>query len=100
MLTDLEFKTMDYIAHHEMNTTNGATPTSCGQVDTWLWPDEYAADLGINEHQLGGVLTSLQTKKYVYVVDPGTNEAAVGFTPEGFTAWFELRESRKYRNIK
>jgi hypothetical protein len=96
-LTPLQFKLMDLIAHHEYNTTNGATPKVFSDVNTWLWPSEWAEAMGISGYRVGGLLTSLENDGFIGMNKVKTpkvklggvpaDESTVWFTPKGFSAW-------------
>ena len=87
LLTDLQYRVMNRIAHAEHNTTNGATPTQASDVNTWLWGDLLADETGLTPQQVGGVLTSLEQGGFINIVDAGTEEAGVSFTQAGFDSW-------------
>jgi len=84
-LTPMQYALMNRIAHDQYNTTNGATPTSAADVATWLFAADWAADLGLTEQQVGGVLTSLENAEYVSMYKG--DESTVNFTEAGFAAW-------------
>jgi heme-degrading monooxygenase HmoA len=92
----MQYALMNRIAHDQYNTTNGATPTKHTDVNCWLFADEFAADLGLTEKQVGGLLTTLQEAGLIEMhIDKKkttknhTNESSVWFTEEGFQAWKE-----------
>jgi len=87
LLTPLQYLVMDRIAHAEHNTTNGATPETSSDVNTWLWGDDLADRTGLTVNQVGGVLASLINAELIIVGDIGTKEASVSFTEEGFAGW-------------
>lgn len=97
-LTDLEFRALELFAHCEMNTTNGATPTSHHDVYTYLWADERAANLGISGQAMGGVLTSLGAKGLALIEKPapkkGDPDGGFHLTEAGFEAWMAERKAR------
>lgn len=95
MMTNLETRYMSLIATCEMNANNGAEPKVADDVNTYTWPEERAADLGITERALGGVMTSLQNKGLIWVsIDPSDpDDNGVGFTEEGFDAWRAAAEA-------
>ena len=99
-LTELQFKVMDAIAHAEHNPTNGATPTSADDVNTWFWADELAAECELTEKQVGGIVTSLQEAGYIGIdiVTAAQRkkgaESGVWFTKEGFQVWLNTRQER------
>jgi hypothetical protein len=88
-ITDLEMKLMNNIARCEMNQINGAVPESAHDVNTYIWPDERSADLGISEQAFGGVMTSLQRKGLIWVcIDShDLDDSGMGFEAAGFDAW-------------
>lgn len=99
-LTNLQYRVMNHIAHHEMNSTNGATPETHSDVNTWLWADEWASDLGLTGQQIGGVLASLENAGYIGMdkVKKRRNEpdeSSCWFTPAGFAAWKEIHDEAK-----
>jgi hypothetical protein len=101
MLTEKEFTLLDIFAHCEMNSTNGATPTSTRDVHTYLWPDERAEAMGVSEQAVGGILASLLDKKFCQIVSvadspkvEGDTDGRFWFTEAGFTAWRAERTAR------
>ena len=88
-LTQNEINLMNSIARCEMNQINGGVPESADDVNTYIWADERARELGISENAVGGVMTSLQQKGCIWVcidrVDP--DDSGMGFTEAGFTTW-------------
>jgi hypothetical protein len=105
-LTTLQYALMNLIAHAEHNTTNGSTPTTHTDVNTWLWADEFAKDLSLTGKQVGGLLTTLETagmigmqkvKKSRSLAGGVPDESTVWFTEAGFEAW--LSEHNAIKNI-
>ena len=92
-LTHLQYRVMNHIAHHEMNSSNGATPETHSDVNTWLWADEWASDLGLTGQQIGGVLASLENAGYIGMDKVRktrhmqADESSCWFTEAGFAAW-------------
>jgi len=88
-LTKLEREYMDLIAYCEMNTSNGSRPESYIEVNTYNWADERAAELGISEKALGGVMASLAQKGLIDSYPAGRDDpdGGVWFTEEGFKVW-------------
>lgn len=93
-LTSLQIAVLNEYARCEMNGANGGTKwlaTSGNSEDTWtyLWADEHAANLGISEQSLGGVLTSLQTAGLITMTAPsrGDKDGSFKMTEAGFEAW-------------
>lgn len=88
-LTDLEINYLDNIAFCEMNVTNGGTPESDDDVNTYTWADERAGCLGITEKGIGGVMSSLVKKGLIWsVIDrEDRDDDGVGFTGLGFEVW-------------
>lgn len=89
MLTKLEKEFMDIIATCEMNQGNGADPDCADDVNTYLWIDERAADMGITEKACVGVVASLVKKGYAWTTQEG-NDSGVGMSEEGFKVWKEV----------
>lgn len=88
-MTNLEIKLMNLMARCEMNQINGGVPECANDVNTYIWPEERAADMGISENAVGGVMTSLQAKGYIWVCIEKTDpdDSGFGFTEAGFAAW-------------
>ena len=88
-LTDKQINYMNIIARCLMNSINGAVPESADEVDTFVWADERAANMGISEKALGGVMSSLQNEEYIWVSIDNRypDESGVGFTEKGFNVW-------------
>jgi hypothetical protein len=91
-LTARQYALMDLIAHHEYNAINGATPEKAADVNTWLWADEFAKELGETGKAVGGLLTTLTEKGFIGVnkvkkVKGQADESGVWFTDDGFAAW-------------
>lgn len=88
-MTNLEKMYMDQIAYCEMNSGNGARPGSAADVNTYAWADERAAEMGINENQLGGVIASLIKKGFIGYIEPCADDpdGGVWFTDAGYAAW-------------
>jgi hypothetical protein len=99
-LTDMQYALMNLIAHHEMNTTNGATPEKHSDVNTWLWADEFAKELSLTEEQVGGLLTTLTEAELIGVHKAKKkrgqpDESTVWFTEAGFLAWQAVHNGAK-----
>lgn len=91
--TDKEMQLLENIAHDEVTTCNGATPTKADETSAYLWADDRAKALGITGQAIGGLLTSLQTKGAIGVSaacreDP---DGGVWFTEAGLAAWMAQR---------
>lgn len=88
-LTQNEIALLNSIARCEMNQINGAVPECAEDVNTYIWADERAPNMGISEKAFGGVMSSLQNKGLIWVCieksDP--DESGMGFTEAGFEAW-------------
>ena len=88
-LTQNEIGLLNSIARCEMNQINGAVPECANEVNTYIWADERAPELGISEKAFGGVMSSLQNKGLIWVCidrqDP--DDSGMGFTEAGFAAW-------------
>ena len=93
-LTESEGKTLNAIAYHEMNPSNGARPESASDVKTWGWADHFADDAGITVPQMKGVLSSLVKKGLINITDYDVNETTVNFTDEGYAAWETVDDKR------
>lgn len=100
-LTDLQYRLMDLYAHCEMNGPNGATPTQASDVNTYLWVDERAKNLGLSRQACGGVLTSLYNEGLVNMQSPsrGDPDGGFQFTEAGFQAWRAERTARGEADI-
>lgn len=95
--TALQAKLLDLLAHSEWNSNNGATPECAEDVNTWFFADILAGDMGISEHALGGVVTSLQEAGLigVNIVTKAQHrrtgdDSGIWFTEAGFNAWAAL----------
>lgn len=84
-LTHFEAVVLNAIAHHEMNTTNGARPTSHHDVNTWAWADDFTGG-EMTVPQVKGVMSSLVQKGLLHCEGKG-REASCGFTEAGFAAF-------------
>ena len=88
-MTELETKLITLIAEDLYTPVNGAEPKEyedCGVI--WWWPDEVAADMGINEHALGGVAASLIEKGLIGIFkDNGPDDDTVWLTEAGFAEY-------------
>ncbi len=94
MLTNLEFNYMNEIARCEMNSINGARPECANEVDTYIWADERAANLGISEKALGGVMSSLIQKGLISCSwEENPADSGVSFTEAGYKVWDEKEKS-------
>lgn len=95
MLTDLQFRLMDLLAHSEYNSSNGDTPTTHTDVNTWFWADELAGEMGISRKAVGGVISSLIQLGFVGFAEAnkkmGDTDASAWFTEAGFAAWWDER---------
>jgi hypothetical protein len=95
MLTEFEYHVLNEIAHHEMNSINGATPECADDVSTYCWADDFASDK-MTVNQCKGVLSSLKKKGLIniYFIEmyEGREESGVDFTEEGFNAWKQKHE--------
>jgi hypothetical protein len=91
-LTALEAAVLYAIAHHEMNSINGARPANHREVATWSWADAFAADASaktgtkISTASAKGAMGSLAVKGLIWTQGTG-RDAEVGFTEEGFAAF-------------
>jgi hypothetical protein len=96
-LTDFEFRYLDLIAYDEMTAVNGGEPETYSDVHVYNWSDERAADLGISEQALGGIMSSLIQKGLIVVNEPDNRyDSTVSMTRVGFAAW---RKSKIRRSI-
>jgi len=86
-MTNLEIKFMNIIARCEMNQINGAVPESAHDVNTYTWADERAADMGISEKALGGVIASLIQKDFIACTTGEGDDNGTCFLDAGFEAW-------------
>jgi len=86
-MTNLEIKLMNLFARCEMNSINGAVPQSADDVNTYTWADERAAELGITEKGVGGVMSSLMAKGFIGCTTDEGDDNGVWFTDAGFAAW-------------
>ena len=86
-LTELEKKMLRVIATDECTPLNGGEPRGYLDAYTWLDIGSFSHMIGVTTNQGKGVLGSLTKKGLVYINDPDTSEAAIGFTEEGFKAY-------------
>lgn len=86
-LTHFEAVVLNEIAHHEMNSSNGARPTRASDVNTWCWADDFTGG-EMTVPQVKGVLSSLVKKNLIHCEGKG-REASCGFTEAGFAAFEE-----------
>ncbi len=86
MTTEFEAYVLNQIAHHEMNSLNGATPSCAEDVSTYCWADHFAGDK-MTTNQCKGVLSSLVKKGFIAIQDWDKGDTLVGFTKSGFEAW-------------
>ena len=86
-LTEKEIRFMNLIARCEMNQINGAVPETANDVNTYTWADERAADMGISEKAVGGIMSSLMEKGFIGCTTDEGDDNGVWFTDAGFAAW-------------
>ncbi|PIZ30310.1 MAG: hypothetical protein COY40_04995 [Alphaproteobacteria bacterium CG_4_10_14_0_8_um_filter_53_9] len=86
-ITAKEYNVLNAIAHHEMNSINGDTPTQASEVQTYLWADDFGGEMQLNEHAVGGVIASLIEKKLIEVGEWDEKDNYVNFTDLGFDEW-------------
>jgi hypothetical protein len=88
-LTSHEINYLNIIARCEMNQLNGGVPTCADDVNTYVWADERAANMGISEKAIGGVMASLVKKELigVHIEKSNLDDSGVWFTEAGFAAW-------------
>lgn len=96
-LTQNEITLLNSIARCEMNRINGGVPECADDVNTYIWAEERAGELGISEKAVGGVMSSLQNKGLIWVCvdrkDP--DDSGIGFTETGFVAWNDDERANK-----
>lgn len=83
--TEFERVVLHEIAHHEMNSINGARPTCAAEVATWCWASDFTGGQ-MTVPQVKGVLSSLVQKGLIRTGGTG-RDATVNFTDEGFAAF-------------
>lgn len=86
-LTDKEFELLNLWAYCEMNQINGARPETADDVHTYTWADERAAEMGISEKAVGGIMSSLLEKGLIGCTTDEGDDNGVWFTEAGYEAW-------------